>query len=251
MICQATQLLGWNPEDSSEKSSFHQQIPTSKPLSQVIWYLHKAELEKRGDENFRWDPAVPSEPPLSTRNDEPKAETTAKRKPLACPHCLQIWVSQQPQGLLYSQNRQGDLPSPSKFIGQTSELLSATWLQCSAGRGQLKAPDKHSGVPRAALAEGKISALTFLTHLLAHSTNSSEEWHGWPKWQIFHQLKWRGEHLLLQEQVASIGEAEAEILQWWNKSLKEPEKAKTSLLHKCLKSRQILCPERCSSCRRT
>lgn len=71
MICQATQLLGWNLEDSSEKPSFHHEVPTSKPLSQVIRYLHKAYQEKRGDENFRWDPAVPSEPPLSTHIDEP------------------------------------------------------------------------------------------------------------------------------------------------------------------------------------
>lgn len=144
MIRQATQLLGWNPEDSSEKSSFHHQVSTSKPLSQVIWYLHKAKQEKRGDENFRWDPAVPSQPPLSTCNDEPKAETTAKRKALACPHCLQIWVSQQPPGLLYSPNRQEDLSSLSRFTGQASELLPAIQPQCPAGRGQLKVPDKHS-----------------------------------------------------------------------------------------------------------
>lgn len=248
MVCQATQLLGWNPEDGSENSSFHHQVPTSKPLSQVIWYFHKPKQEKRGDENFRWDPAVSSEPSLSTRNYEPEAETMAKRKALACPHCLQIWVSQQPPGLLYSQNRQEDLPSLSKFIGQASELLSAIQPQCPAGRGQLKIPDKHSASSQGSPGWRK-DQLSHLAHTPVCSQQQQvREWQHWPKRQILHQQKW--EYLFPQEQVASTGEAEAKILQWWNKSLKEPEKAKMSLLHKCLKSRQIPCPERHASCKR-
>lgn len=57
-ICQATQISGWKPEDSSEKPSLCHQAPTSKPLPRVIQYLHRAHQEKGGNGNTRWDPAV-------------------------------------------------------------------------------------------------------------------------------------------------------------------------------------------------
>lgn len=58
-ICQATQISGWKPEDSSEKSSLCHQAPTSKSLPHIIQYLYKAQHKKRGNENLIRDPAVP------------------------------------------------------------------------------------------------------------------------------------------------------------------------------------------------
>lgn len=115
---------------------------------------------------------------LSTRNDE--AETTAKKS-----SCMSSLFAD------FSQLATSRFALFTKFIGQTSELLSAMQPQCPAGRGQLKVPDKHIAGSWAALAEAKISSLTLLTHLFAHSSNSSE-WHDWPKRHILHQLKWGG-----------------------------------------------------------
>lgn len=152
----------------------------------------------------------PQSPNLSTCNDEPEAETTAKKS--SCMSSLFADLSQLATSrcALFT-----------KFVGQTSELLSAIQPQCPAGRGQLKVPDKHTASFWAALAEAKISSLTLLTHLFAHSSNSSE-WHDWPKRHILHPLKWRGAF----EQVASTGEAEAENLQWWNKTLRSLKRQK-------------------------
>lgn len=179
----------------------------------------------------------PQSPNLSTCNDEPEAETTAKKS--SCMSSLFADLSQLATSrcALFT-----------KFVGQTSELLSAIQPKCPAGRGQLKVPDKHTASFWAALAEAKISSLTLLTHLFAHSSNSSE-WHDWPKRHILHPLKWRGAF-------APTRTSGFHRRSWGRKSsvmkqnFKELEKAKMSLLHKCLKIRRIPRPERHASFKR-
>lgn len=134
IICQATRILGWKPEDNSEKifplpPSSHQQ---ASPPSYSVLVQSLTGEERRWELQMRSSctlPAPLSTTQLSTPNVEPEAESTAKReeeklfRALAHPHCitihcLEIWVSQQPRSLLYSQNRRGYLPSLlSKLIG--------------------------------------------------------------------------------------------------------------------------------------
>lgn len=86
------------------------------------------------------------------------------------------------QVLLYSQNGRGDLPSLfSKPTEKASGRQSYSWqlllgVQQSGDSWRLQA--RAQPIPRAALAVGEIS---FLTHLVTHSSSSSEEWHYWPE----------------------------------------------------------------------
>lgn len=184
---------------------------------------------------------------LSTPNDVPEAKSTARRgkwKALQSTchphcitiHCLQIWVSQQPQGLLYSQNWRGDLPSLlSKLVGQASELFQATWPQCPAGRGWLEAPAKHSAHPQGS-PDCRRDQLSHLSHRPVCSEQQQLRRIVMTLAKETDDLPAKtGNCLLLTRASSSLRLPQKKLRQIFFSNPKKPEKVKTSLLFKCFK----------------